>query len=193
MILADVLTWFLIVLGLYLTLVCHWLGATALFPRAVEAFRERYARPLSATLVGLALAVPLVILGVAGAKAPNPAVAGLARALLVVLILPALAGAAGLALRIGSGLGSPSDEAQPWRRALRGGVVLAGAFLLPFAGWFVVLPVTLVSGFGVAVSVVYARWRRRGALAVDTAPVPGPEGAESGGPNEGATRPWKTV
>ena len=117
MIMADVLTWFLIVLGLYLTLVCHWLGATALFPRAVEAFGERYARPFSATLLGLVLAVPLLVIGAAGSNAPNPGVAGLSRALLIVMILPALVGSAGLALRIGSGLASPGAWPRSYRRS----------------------------------------------------------------------------
>ena len=134
MIMADVLTWFLIVLGLYLTLVSHWLGAGALFPRAVTACRDRYARPVSALLLGLAVALPLIVLGAAGAKAPNPGLAGLSRALLVVMVLPALLGSAGLALRLGEGLASPADDTMPWRRTLRGGLVLAGMFLLPFAG-----------------------------------------------------------
>jgi hypothetical protein len=196
MIMADVLTWFLIVLGLYLTLVCHWLAAAALFPRAVEAFRERYARPVSATLLGLVLVVPLLVLGAAGAKVPNPLVAGLARALLVLLILPALAGSAGFALRVGAGLAAPSDGVQPWRRTLRGGVVLAGTFLLPFAGWFVVLPLTLVSGFGVAASVVNARRRRRRTTPSAATPAVEPTGGEStstDGAAEGSTHPWKTV
>src|ERR1700680_1188521 len=33
MIMADVLTWFLIVAGTYLILVCYWLASAALFPQ----------------------------------------------------------------------------------------------------------------------------------------------------------------
>lgn len=183
MIMADVLTWFLIVLGLYLTLVCYWVGAGALFPRMVAACRHRYARPVSALFVGLAVGLPLVTLGAAGAQAPQPLVAGLSRTLLVVLVLPALVGSAGLALRLGAGLPSPADQAMPWRASLRGGVVLAGMFLLPFAGWFVVLPATLVSGFGVALSALYRRpWRH-------ATPAPTPSGDET----HSSTAPWKAV
>jgi hypothetical protein len=193
MIMADVLTWFFIVLGLYVTLVCHWLAIAALFPAAVGAFRDRYARPVSATLLGLVLAVPLLILGVAGSNAPQPGVAGLARALLVLMILPALAGSAGLAARVGAGLAAPSPDASPWRGVLRGGVVLAGTFLLPFAGWFVVLPVTLVSGFGVLVSVLYTRGRGRAATNSATRMPAESETDPPEGSTQGVTQPWKSV
>jgi hypothetical protein len=191
MIMADVLTWFFIVLGLYVTLVCHWLGAAALFPKTVAACRDRYARPVSAVFLGLVLALPLLVLGAAGAKAPNPPVAGFSRALLVVLILPALLGSAGLALRLGAGLASPIDDTQPWRRSLRGSVVLAGMFLLPLAGWFVVLPLVLVSGFGALASVLHRRpWRH---TASEPSSQKGDEPTPAGGGEGSATAPWKTV
>jgi hypothetical protein len=53
-----------------------------------------------------------------------------------------------LALRIGAGLPTPADEQQPWRRVLRGGILLALTFLLPFVGWIVLPLWALVSGFG---------------------------------------------
>jgi len=49
----------------------------------------------------------------------------------------------------------------PWRRVLRGGVVLSFAFLLPVIGWFVLLPWTLVSGVGASLGSL----RRRPAAA----------------------------
>lgn len=152
MILADVFTWFLIVAGTYLVLVCYWLAAFALFPRVVAACAERYGRrPIAATLLGLVVLVPLLVLGVGLANALKaPPLAVLVRGLLLVPALVALLGSAGLALRVGSGLASPLDVQQPWRAVLRGGLVLAPTFLLPFLGWFVVLPWTLVSGFGAA-------------------------------------------
>lgn len=169
MILADVLTWFLIVLGSYLLLVCDWLAAYALFPGAVEASAERYRRrPVAVTLVGLVVLAPLVViaLGLAGAV-PRPGLAQLLRGSLLLLLLPALLGSSGLALRIGTGLKGERDVAQPWRRVLRGGLVLAPTFLLPLLGWFVLLPWTLVSGFG---SVVMGLVRRDGPAAARHAP-----------------------
>jgi hypothetical protein len=53
-----------------------------------------------------------------------------------------------LVLRIGAGLPSPTDEQQPWRRVLRGGILLALTFLLPIVGWIVLPLWALVSGLG---------------------------------------------
>jgi hypothetical protein len=151
MIMADVLTWFLIIAGVYLVMVCYWLSAVALFPGAVEACRARYARPVATTAVGLLVLAPLLVVGLAAANAiKQPGPAGAVKVSLLLLLLPAFLGSAGLALRIGAGLWSPRDADQPWRRVLRGSLVLAPTFLLPFLGWFVVLPWTLVSGFGAA-------------------------------------------
>jgi hypothetical protein len=151
MIMADVLTWFLIIAGVYLVLVCYWLSAIALFPAAVEACRVRYARPVTATAVGLLVLAPLLVLGLGAANAiKQPGPSGVVKIALLLLLLPSFLGSSGLALRIGSGLPSPLDAAEPWRRVLRGSLVLAPTFLVPFLGWFIVLPWTLISGFGAA-------------------------------------------
>lgn len=150
MILADILQWFLLILGAFLTLNAHWLAARALAPDLVQRASERYRqRPLRATLVGLAIAAPVLLVAIALAKAlPHPLIQASAVGLVLVLALLALVGSAGLALRIGAGLSAPGDAEQPWRGVLRGGSVLALTFLMPFLGWFVVLPWTLVSGLG---------------------------------------------
>jgi hypothetical protein len=160
MTIADVLSWFLLVSGTYVALVSAWLAAVALFPATVERCSELYARPLRVTLVGLSLGLPLLVIGaaVAGRGRHAPPLGALGVGLLLLLFLPAVFGLAGLARRIGAGLGSPADEARPWRRTLRGGAVLGAAFLLPFGGWFALLPWALVSGFGAAVT---AWWSRR--------------------------------
>lgn len=208
MIMADVLTWFLIVVGTYLTLLCYWLASAALFPALVEGCRERYGRRIVvASLLGSAVLLPLLALIAAGRRlAGNPGAAvvvllplllallgsaavalrtrrrvpaagllalallatvltlgfvagrgaggpggALARGLLMLPLLLALAGSSGLALSIGAGLSAPDDTRRPWGRVLRGGSVLAGTFLLPFLGWFIVLPWVLASGLGTAV------------------------------------------
>lgn len=151
MIMADVLTWFLLILGILLVFVANWVGAYGLFPGLVEASSERYGRrPVAATLLGLAVLVPLLILAAVVAQVGHPAVNMLVLLGLTAPLLLALLGSAGLALRLGAGLGSPHDQAQPWRRVLRGGVVLALVFLMPVIGWVVLMPWALVSGFGAA-------------------------------------------
>ena len=157
---ADVLAWLFLAVGSYCALVATWLAAQALRPAAVAACAERYARPVRVTLVGLVTAVPLVVIGAAvagqGEKAPVLGVAGMAVLLAVAVV--AILGLAGLARRIGSGL-VPETDARPWSRSFCGGLVLGATFLLPFAGWFVLLPWALASGFGAA----FLAWRQRGA------------------------------
>jgi len=145
---ADILKILLIVLGILIVYVSYWLLAEALFPALVEQASRQYRKPVRITLVGLAAAVLPLILGVLLAKMPNPLFKLVGITLVVVPAMLGLAGSAGLTLRIGEGLPSPIDDAQPWRRVLRGGILLACSFLLPVVGW-VVLPLwVLVSGFG---------------------------------------------
>jgi len=155
MIMADVLTWFLLILGALLVFVAHWLGAYGLFPTLVEGCAERYGRrPVAATFLGLAILVPLLVLAVVLSKLGNPLLNLIALLILTVPVMLALLGSAGFALRVGTGLASPNDNVQPWRRVLRGGVVLALVFLLPIIGWVVVMPWTLVSGIGAALMAI---------------------------------------
>ena len=74
-------------------------------------------------------------------------------------ILFASNGIAGLATVVGQRLPSPGDAERPWNATIRGGIVLELAFLLPFLGWFVLLPVSLLIGAGATVrSIVHRLW-----------------------------------
>lgn len=148
MIMADVLKIFLIIVGVLTVYVTYWLVAHALFPAVVERARHQYARPIKITLIGLAAALLPVVMGGAISNMPNPILKLIGVTLMVVPVLLGLVGSAGLALRIGAGLPTPTDEQQPWRRVLRGGILLALSFLLPFVGWIFFSLWTLVSGFG---------------------------------------------
>ena len=151
MIMADILKIFLLVVGFQLIAVCYWLAAEALWPRWVRASEERYRRtPLRALLLGVVLGTPLVIAGLALVKGGSGPAKGLGFLLVAVPVFLAFLGSAGLARRLGEGLPSPADAARPWRPVLRGGTVLTFLFLLPFLGWFLVLPLALLSGVGTA-------------------------------------------
>ena len=149
MIFADILFWFLMVAGAYLALNAYWLAAVALFRPAVERARMTYAtRPVAAVLAGLLALLPVALVFIVFAKAAHPGVKLITGGLLMVPLVLALIGSAGLADKIGGGLASPVDEIQPWRRVLRGGAVLALLFVVPLLGWFAVFPLTLASGLG---------------------------------------------
>jgi hypothetical protein len=157
--LADVFTVTLVIVGFLVVYIAYWLMSAGLFPRFVERCSEQLGRsPILTTLVGGVVLVPVVAIGLAiSSKAPNSAgkIAGLGIAL--VGMLGALFGSAGLALRIGEGLKSRRDERDPWRRVLRGGVVLGLTFVMPFLGTFVVMPLAFAAGFGAFVFCVFRR------------------------------------
>ena len=158
MIMADVLKIFLLILGALLLFVAYWLAAQALFPGFVARAREGYGRPWRALGVGLVCAVPFVLLALALFKnGRNPVINIVGVVSLAIPVLLGLFGSSGLAQRIGVGMPSPLDEQQPWRRTLRGGIVLSLTFLLPFIGWFGLIIGTLVSGVGAAVLAIRGR------------------------------------
>jgi hypothetical protein len=158
MIMADVLKIFLLVVGALMVLVCYWLCSEALFPRMVERSRRHYScHPIKITLLGALLGIPPVILGLAimNGVGGHPLGQMIGGGLILVTLLAGILGSTGLSRQIGCGLPSPVDEGQPWRRVLRGGVVLSFTFLLPFLGWFVLTAWTVVSGFGAFVASLY--------------------------------------
>jgi hypothetical protein len=165
MIMADVLKIFLLIVATMSVLVCYWLCAYALFRPLVERTREQYIHsPFRITATGAVVAVPLVLFGLVLFEnlSGHPLAGLLAMASLLLPLLFGLIGSAGLCLQVGMGLPSSLDETQPWRQPLRGGVVLAFVFLLPFLGWFALLPWTLVSGLGASIRAIRAMRRESG-------------------------------
>jgi hypothetical protein len=169
--LADVFTFLFVILGFLIVYVGYWLMAYGLFPRLTERCAEQICRaPVKTTLLGAVLLVPLITIGfLISSKAPNAVAKILGLGLVLIALLIALFGAAGLALRIGEGLKSNRDEQEPWRRVLRGGIVLGLTFVMPFLGTFVLMPFAFIAGFG---AIVLSRPRR--AAAPQPAAIPTP-------------------
>lgn len=147
MTMADVLTVVFLFVGLFLALPSYWLLARSLWPRLHEGTARAYREiPVRTGFVGLGATLAMVAVGaVLGKVAPALGLffAGGCLGL-------ALAGAGGLATRIGEGLRAPADDGRDWRLTLKGGVSLELAFLIPVLGWFLILPIALVSGVGAA-------------------------------------------
>jgi hypothetical protein len=146
--LADVFTVVLSVAGLLIVFVAWWLAVAGLFPRMVQGCADKFGTaPLKCFIVGLVCAVPLVFgLIVLGKVSANPAAKLLSVVLVIVVLLLALAGTAGLALRIGQGMATAADVGETWRQVRRGGIVLAITY-----GTIVLLPLTLLAGLGALV------------------------------------------
>ncbi len=173
--LADVFTVVFIILGFLIVFIGYWLMASGLFPRFVECCAERIGgAPVKTALLGIFTLGPLVAIGLAiSSKAPNGAGKALGLGIALLALLGGLFGSAGLALRIGIGLRAERDERDPWRRILRGSIVLALTFVLPFIGTFLVMPFALAAGFGAFVLAVF---KRRPPVISETVvpPIPAP-------------------
>ena len=152
--LADVFTVVLVIVGLMLVFVAWWLAVAGLFPRTADGCAAVLgAGPVRCALIGLACAVPLIVAAIMlGKSVPNAAGKLGSAAIVLFTIFTALAGTAGLALRIGRGLPSARDTAEPWRRVLRGGIVLALTYLT-----IVWLPLTLLAGLGALAQVWFGK------------------------------------
>ena len=121
MIMADVLKIVFLIVGAMGVFVSYWLASEALFPSAVKRAREQYqAHSIKITLVGLAVGVPLLLLGLGLGHVASPLAKLLSLLIVTGPVLLALLGSAGLSQRIGLGLPSATDELHPWRRVLRG-------------------------------------------------------------------------
>ena len=171
MIMADVLKWALLIVGTQIVFVSYWLAAHALFPHAVERAREKYSRPWKLTALGLLMSAPLIAVGILLFQRNNPIFKIVGGGIILLPVVIGLVGSTGLNLRIGLGLPSPLDATQPWRRVLRGAIVLALMFLLPVIGWFVLLPWTLITGFAAAVLSMSARDKSATAAPTTLAPM----------------------
>src|SRR5262245_59483164 len=115
--LADVFTVVLVIVGLLAVFVGWWLAMAGLFPRVIDRGADRVgAAPFKCFFAGLVCVVPLIVaaslIGKVSTNAPGKL---LSVALVLATILAALAGTAGLALRIGRGLAVARDEGEPWR------------------------------------------------------------------------------
>lgn len=150
MLMADVFSITLSILGFFLALQGVWLLCLALWPRGVaRAQAIEQDQPLRAVFVGAPLTLGVFLVAVMSSQVGGPAQA-FGFALLAGWLLFASVGVAGFASLIGERLASPVDERRPWRRTVRGGAVLELAFLFPILGWFLLLPIVLVMGTGAA-------------------------------------------
>lgn len=176
MIMADVWKIVFLILGTQAVMVSYWLLAAALFPEALRRSRAAYDQRIGRlTFVGLATSVPSLLVG-AGLlqQGPHPLLKLVGAVLVGAPVALGLVGSSGLCDRIGAGLPGDADARLPWRRVLRGGIVLSFAFVLPVIGWFVLLPWTLVSGVGASLGSI----RRSRLAARRAAPVTTPAEVE---------------
>ena len=151
MLMADTMSIFFVILGMMLAFPGLWLLCRGLWPEAVAVAADRCRKSLwSSFLVGLPITIMMIVVTriLFSVLGPVGKITGVG--VVCLYMLQAHTGVSGLATSIGRRLLSPLDEQRPWRSTLRGGVVLELTFLLPFLGWFVILPVSIIIGSGAA-------------------------------------------
>lgn len=149
---SVVFAWLAVALGFVVALPSLWLCCEAVWP-------ERTARKAALALTGLWKslligAVPFLIFAFSLGRLGKAGLAGVIPAGL--LLLWGVIGGSGLARAIGERLWPYLAAERPWKQTMRGGFVIAGAALLPVVGWFLVLPLILILGWGVSVRAIFA-------------------------------------
>lgn len=161
MLLSDVVAVFLVIVGLLLTFPGLWLLCRSLWPNIHEDCVQRSTRGMIAPFfIGLPITVVLMIIVASLQKNGGPRSTVAWILLLCLYLLFANTGIAGIATLIGQRLTSPGDGDRPWRATVRGGIVLELSFLLPLVGWFLIFPVSTVTGAGVCTIASIRHWKR---------------------------------
>jgi hypothetical protein len=151
MLMADTMAIFFVFLGMLLAFSGLWLLCRGLWPEAVAAAAKLCDRRIwPSFLAGIPPTIFMIVLAKILFSVLGPAgkIAGVG--VVCLYMLQAHTGVSGLATAIGRRLWSPIDEQRPWRSTLRGGIVLELSYLLPFLGWFVILPASIIIGSGAA-------------------------------------------
>jgi hypothetical protein len=167
MLVADVIMWFLIIVGICLAFPALWLLSRGLYPRQVENIADYLEKSLvKPFFIGLpiALAAFFTVAALGGKKSPFMDIAMFL--ILGAFLFYANVGVAGFATMIGRRLPSPVDAERPWKCTVRGGTALVLSFVFPFLGWFCILPFSLIIGAGALTNRLIASRKKHGAFVV---------------------------
>lgn len=145
MLFSTVLMWLLIAVGFVVAVPALWMMAQGLWPALAEKNREAADRGiLKSFLLGLIPIIGGIILITFISKLPK--MGFLAVLTGGFLIAWGIVGAGGMARLIGERLW---PDAEPWRQIKQGGLTLICCALLPVVGWFFILPLLVIIGWGI--------------------------------------------
>jgi hypothetical protein len=156
------------VVGVLLAFQGLWLLCSTLWPGLVQSTcADCNGSLVKSFFVGLPLAVAALFAITNFGKLGPAGDIGAVASLSIFVIFSAI-GTAGLACVLGNRLAGMDTLEYAPSRLVRGGAVLELAFLFPLAGWFFILPLTLVIGTGATVRALLRRGPRP--IAVSTRP-----------------------
>ena len=141
------IAWLLI--GIVLTIGSSLLTARTMFPDFAARCAARCRTPVRAFFLGLLTAGFVAVLIIVARKAgpagqPVALVAGGAMALM------AIAGTSGQVVRMAARTVHDGESPDSWAASRRAASILTVSYVLPFAGWFAILPASLLTGLGCA-------------------------------------------
>lgn len=170
MLVADVIMWFLVIVGILLAFPSLWLLCRSLYPKQIEHIADGLEKSrLISFFIGVPIAaVAVFAVAVFGGK-KNPFCDMAAISTIALFLFYSNIGVAGLATMIGRKLPSPADLERPWKGTIRGGAVLVLSFLLPILGWFFILPISLIVGSGALTACLLGQRKTRGAFILQEA------------------------
>ncbi|MBL9150084.1 MAG: hypothetical protein JNM94_15460 [Phycisphaerae bacterium] len=146
---AVVNAWLYAHIGVLLVVVAYATCSYAMFSRAVERGRACVAdSPIRTLMIGLLVSVPLVVAALVLSSAANGVIKLVGVSLLLGWLTTALLGLAPLALHVGA-RGEAGNIR--WTTVARGASFVTLTWMLPVAGWFVAMPLSLAFGVGCAV------------------------------------------
>jgi hypothetical protein len=160
MLIDQVFFYFLIAVGVVISMPALWLLMRARWPQRVEKLRQVSDRSvLLSFLCGLPV-LPVIIgllffIGFLG-KRGDIVLVFFVGFLVTTMAVAALGGLAGLATLIGERLSSDKSP-ESWKATLRGGVVLVFIFSMPYVGWFALLPMGILTGAGLFLRSFFVR------------------------------------
>lgn len=141
------IAWLLI--GIVLTIGSSLLTARTMFPGFADRCAARCSTPVRAFFLGVLVAGLAVVLMVFAGKAgpagqPVALIVGGATALL------AIAGTSGQVVRMAARTVHDGESPDSWAASRRAASILTVSYVLPGAGWFAILPASLLTGLGCA-------------------------------------------
>jgi hypothetical protein len=164
MVVADVMAVVFSVIGMLLALPGLWLLCAGLWPNQTKAAEADYATALWKSLLTGLIPAAIVFVLVAVLSKLGP-LGGIAAIFTVsVFVVYASIGISGLATLVGKRLPSPQDEACPWKCTLRGAIIIEVSCLIPFVGWFILLPMAFILGGGATTRTLFRRKKKEEAV-----------------------------
>ncbi len=134
------------------------MGFQSLFPRRSEyAQRAIIDHPWRWTVIGFIVWLSFGLIGLVLIQQPNPLAKLIGTLWMSAITAFTAVGASGLIQLLGSRLREKDPAMSEYGSQSRAGLILVSSGLLPFVGWFAIVPLLLAMGLGAGIRAVFTR------------------------------------